>query len=57
MLCADFTVCNEDNLQVHFAKLDLNIQMAANYHRELYLGANGLQPFADARLMVKIAFG
>jgi hypothetical protein len=44
--------CEEHMMQLHLSKLRFNTDMAGEYHQSLYLGANGLQPFTDSRLLV-----
>jgi hypothetical protein len=39
-------------MQLHLSKLRTNINFARAYHQELYLGASGLHPFSDSRLLV-----
>jgi hypothetical protein len=46
------TGCDNSMMQLHFSKLRHNINTAREYHQSLYLGASGLQPFTDNRLLV-----
>jgi hypothetical protein len=45
--------CEDGMMQLHLRKLRFNTDMAREYHQSLYLGAHGLQPFTDSRLLVR----
>lgn len=44
--------CDGSAMAMHHSKLSRNVNLARQYHHELYLGASGLHPFSDSRLLV-----
>lgn len=48
----DVWACNPDNLESYKVSLMKSNNMAHTVHQSLYLGEDGLHPFADKRLMV-----
>jgi hypothetical protein len=50
---AGFEVCSEKLIQVCQKTMQTNLDMAANYHQVLFLGAKKLETFQDPRLQVR----